>query len=116
MPHVKAASDTDEQGRRRIVGYTTNPDSPRTKDPDAIEVDSMNKPDLEPHQRATPWLRDDGQVEWDIEERPDDDPAQMARRLSQVEAAIGSGGDQGQRGIAHRLDDLEDRIAALEDT
>lgn len=88
MPYVKVSDEADSAGRKRVIGYTTNDGSPRTSDPDAIEVDSLNRPEVESHQRAVPWLASSGEVEWDVEERPSDDPAQVARRLDALDQDI----------------------------
>ena len=49
----------------------------------------------------------------DAHEAPDPPPS-LDERVEAVEQAIGAGEGSGQRGIAKRLDDFEDRIAALE--
>jgi len=40
---------------------------------------------------------------------------QQEQRVLGLERAVGAGGGGGQRGIAHRIDDLEERIEALEE-
>ena len=39
---------------------------------------------------------------------------QIRGRVEEVERGLGAGGETGERGLAKRLDDLEDRIAKLE--
>ena len=49
-------------------------------------------------------------IEEKLEERIDIDE----KRLNAIEAALGAGGKGPEKGIAQRLDDLEERIEALE--
>ena len=39
---------------------------------------------------------------------------QIRGRVEEVEKGLGAGGETGERGLAKRIDDLEDRITALE--
>ena len=89
MALVTIRDNPDENGRKPITRYTTNParvEADRGK-AGMVEVpdEQLNKPSLDSHQKARPWLNQDGNIEWDIEERPIDDPAQLAKRISQIE-------------------------------
>ena len=50
-------------------------------------------------------------ADYTVIEKPE---AVLKRRLDEIEKATGSGDREGERGIASRIDDLEDRIAKLE--
>lgn len=103
---------TDTDGR--IVARRNSP--PPGKAPGdwhEVDGDALAPPDTEPWQQAVPSF-DGTAVTFEVVDRPANDPAQLGRRIDAMEKASGSAGEKGQRGIASRIDSLEDRIAALE--
>lgn len=54
------------------------------------------------------------EIQADIDALPPSPPTTV-ERVEQLEKASGTGGKAGERGIAHRLDSLEDRISELEE-
>lgn len=56
--------------------------------------------------------RDEAETVLEIGEEPESQP--LRERIYALESATGAAGDS-KRGIAHRIDDLDDRISALED-
>ena len=103
----------------RVEGKLVNP-----KDyPEGYEFEAMPEfPAPEPGVSHT-WLfdPDTGEHSFEEEERPwtpeeimQQKLPQLEERLMELEKATGSGDNPGERGIAQRLDALEDRIKALE--
>ena len=57
--------------------------------------------------------RSEEEIQSDIDALPPHPPT-INERVTAMEKASGTGGQEGERGIAQRLDKLEDRIAELE--
>ena len=122
---VRYKPETKEKAR--IVGFHPNPQNLSDKsvwleqdnvvevDDDAFEKMRNDKRDAPQDKKAIMYINPETKEMWcDYIDRPDNDPQMMARRIDDLEKATGSGDRGVERGLAHRLDDLEERIEALE--
>ena len=75
---IRTRDETDDQGRKPIVGIHYNPAKLTDEDRASgveVPIDDARKPDLASNEKAKPWLTSDGNVEWDVTAEPDIDGA-----------------------------------------
>ena len=73
MAYLRPADETDDQGRRRVIAW--KPERDRELPDGWVQADYERPEDVRPGDRATAWLTDADEVEWEIERAPDVDGA-----------------------------------------
>ncbi len=114
MPLVFYEQEAEDRARVTLIHHKPEQLSEERRE-QGIEVDEVPEKEQKEGKRSLPYIDPStGDFWYEYEDLPEDDPHMVSLRLSEVEKAVGVKGE-GKKGIAGRLDDIEERLSRLEE-
>jgi len=111
----------ESDSRMKVTWIHYKPDHPKykitsEKKKEGVKIENIPEKETPEGKKAVGFVNPETkEFWWEYVDRPKEPMEVLDERINSLEKATGSGGKKPERGLAYRLDDLEERIEALEE-